>query len=83
MIPFVLPRKDIECAMTGFAAAQWVVDLLAWSYDQPIRQHHRIIGLLLGYSADAIAEHDTREFAGMPTTLSTSMLQSVNSKNMA
>ena len=22
-IPFVLPRNDMECAMVGFAAAQW------------------------------------------------------------
>ena len=68
VIPFVLPREDFPCAMTGYAAATWVVDLLAWSYKQPIRQHHRIIGLLLGYSANAIAEHDAREFAGKPIT---------------
>ena len=54
--------------MTGYAAAAWVVDLLAWSYEQPLRQHHRIIGLLLGYSVNAIAEHDAREFAGKPIT---------------
>ena len=68
VIPFVLPREDFPCAMTGFAAAPWVVDLLAWSYKQPPRQHHRILGLLLGYSANAIAEHDAREFAGKPIT---------------
>ena len=68
VIPFVLPREDFPCAMTGYAAAPWVVDLLAWSYKQPLRQHHRIIGLLLGYSANAIAEHDAREFAGKPIT---------------
>ena len=68
VIPFVLPREDCPCAMTGYAAAPWVVDLLAWSYKQPLRQHHRIIGLLLGYSANAIAEHDAREFAGKPIT---------------
>ena len=69
VLPFVLPRKDFPCAMTGFAAAAWVVDLLAWSYEQPLRQHHRIIGLLLGYSVDAIAGHDDREFAGKPITV--------------
>ena len=68
VIPFVLPREDFPCAMTGYAAATWVVDLLAWSYKQPLRQHHRIIGLLLGYSATAIADHDAREFAGKPIT---------------
>ena len=66
-IPFVLSREDIDCAMTGFAAAQWVIDLLKWSYKYaPMHQHHRILGLLLGYSASAIAEHDAREFAGKP-----------------
>ena len=64
VIPFVLPREDVPCAMTGYASNPWVVDLLAWSYKQPLRQHHRIIGLLLGYSANAIGEHDSREFAG-------------------
>lgn len=68
VIPFVLPREDFPCAMTGYAAAPWVVDLLAWSYKQPIRQHHRIIGLLLGYSANAIEDHDAREFAGKSIT---------------
>lgn len=69
-IPFVLLRADMGCAMVGFAAAQWVVDLLEWSYRQaPMRQHHCIIGLLLGYSASAIAEHDAREYAGLPTVL--------------
>ena len=72
VIPFVLPRQDMDCAMTGFAAAPWVVDLLAWSYGQPLRQHHQIIGLLLGYSVQAIGEHDAREFVGRPSTRSTS-----------
>ena len=65
-IPFVLPRKDFPCAMTGYAAAKWVVDLLAWAYEQPLRQRHQIVGLLLGYSVSQIAEHDAREFAGRP-----------------
>ena len=32
-IPFVLPRNDMDCAMTGFAAAPWVIELLQWSYN--------------------------------------------------
>ena len=72
-IPFVLPRKDMDCAMVGFASNQWVIDLLEWSYDNaPLRQRHCIIGLLLGYSASAIAEHDAREYAGNPSSRSTS-----------
>ena len=66
VIPFVLPIKNMGCAITGYAAKEWVIDLFAWSFEQPLRQHHRIAGLLLGYSADAIAEHDAREFAGNP-----------------
>ena len=66
-IPFVLPRKDIDCAMTGYASAKWVIDLLDWSYDQPLRQHHQIIGLLLGYSSEQIGQHDALEFAGNPS----------------
>ena len=83
-IPFVLPRRDMNCAMTGFAAAPWVIELLQWSYDHaPLRQHHRIIGLLLGYSVSAIAEHDSREFAGQPKDQSTSTQQRADSKCMA
>ncbi len=66
VIPFVLPRRDMDCAMVGFATAQWVIELLAWSYDHSLRQRHQITGLLLGYSVDAIGEHDTRQFAGEP-----------------
>ena len=67
-IPFVLKRKDMDCAMVGFASHQWVINLLEWSYNHaPLREHHRIIRLLLGYSTDAIAEHDDLEFAGNPS----------------
>ena len=83
-IPFVLPRKDMDCAMAGFASAQWVIDLLEWSYNQaPLRQHHCIIGLLLGYSPSAIAEHDAREFGGNPKPQSTSIQQRVHSRSTA
>ena len=68
-LAFVLPRKDFPCAMTGYAAAKWVIDLLEWSYEHaPLRQQHQIMGLLLGYSVSQIAEHDAREFAGKPIT---------------
>ena len=66
VIPFVLPRKDMKCAEAGFAAAPWVIELLAWSYEQPLRQRHQIVGLLLGYSPESIGAHDAREFAGNP-----------------
>lgn len=62
VIPFVIPRKDgfVDC---GFAAAQWVVDLYEWlvqSDNVPIIHEHRIRGLLLGYSSEAIRDHDER-----------------------
>ena len=66
-VPFVLPRRDMDCAMTGYASAKWVIELLDWSYDQPIRQHHQIMGLLLGYSSKQIGQHDAFEFAGDPS----------------
>ena len=73
VIPFVLPRRNVDCAMVGFASEQWVIDLLEWSYsDAPLRQQHCIVGILLGYSARDIATHDFREFAGNPMALSMS-----------
>lgn len=83
VIPFVFPRKDMDCAMAGFAAAEWVIDLLRWSYDQPWRRHHQIVGLLLGYTPSAIAEHDAHEFAGNPMARSRSTPQPVGSRCMA
>lgn len=66
VIPFVFPREDSDSAMVGFASHHWVIDLLQWTCQQTPQQYHRIIGLLLGYSSDEIAEHDNREFAGFP-----------------
>ncbi len=72
-IPFTIPRADIGRADVGFAAAEWVIDFLAWSYEQaPDRQGSRIVGLLLGYSPEAIASHDAHFFVGDSTALSTS-----------
>jgi hypothetical protein len=62
VIPFVVKRSD-GFADCGFASEQWVVDLYEWlvqSTDVPDVQEHRIRGLLLGYSADAIRDHDAR-----------------------
>ena len=62
VIPFVIKRAD-GIADCGFASEQWVVDLYEWlvqSADVPNIQEHRIRGLLLGYSADAIRDHDAR-----------------------
>ena len=59
VIPFVADRGD-GVADFGFAAEGWVVDLLEWAMtaDIPDKQVHRILGLLLGYSARAIDKHE-------------------------
>jgi hypothetical protein len=48
----------------GYAAAQWAIDLYCWVVNEkaddvvPSHQRHRIIGLLLGYSAAAISDFE-------------------------
>ena len=82
-IPFVVPIPTMKHAVVGYAAAEWVIDLLKWSYGQPVRRYHQIIGLLLGYSADEIAQHDIALFVGEPTEdESMSMLQTLHSNGM-
>lgn len=57
-IPFVVDRGD-GWADLGFAASGWVLDLYSWlskeSQDTvPEPQRSRILGLLLGYSTEAV-----------------------------
>lgn len=53
-IPFVIGVGGGRFA-AGYAAAQWAIDLLHFALTTaPLTQRHRILGLLLGYSADAI-----------------------------
>ena len=62
VVPFVVVRGD-GFADCGFAAVSWIVDLYEWmvkSNDVPIEHAHRIRGLLLGYSPEAIRAHDER-----------------------
>lgn len=55
-LPFTADRGD-GMADCGFAAAKWAIDLYRYAIrEAPDRQRHRIVGLLLGYSAQAI--HD-------------------------
>src|SRR6202035_5527134 len=57
-IPFVVDRGDGN-ADCGFSANKWAIDLYRYAVrEAPEQQRHRIIGLLLGYSAQAIQEHD-------------------------
>jgi len=61
-IPFVCKGADglVHC---GYATSQWVLDLFAWLVNSredavPSKQRHRILGLLLGYSPQAIREFE-------------------------
>jgi hypothetical protein len=62
-IPFVLDRGD-GVADFGFAASAWVLDLFRWlvgaGESVPARHRHRIRGLLLGYSVEAIRSFEER-----------------------
>lgn len=66
-VPFVCERED-GTAEYGYAAAQWAIDLYRWTVNEkadntlPLNQRHRIIGLLLGYSAAAISDFETAAF---------------------
>lgn len=63
-VPFVCDRGD-GTAEYGYASAPWAIDLYRWVVNQKaddvVRSHqrHRIIGLLLGYSAAAISDFET------------------------
>ena len=68
-IPFVLPWREMDCAVAGFAAERWVIGMLEWMCSPDLvdpRRHHQLMGLLLGYSPGSIAEHDDVMFAGDP-----------------
>lgn len=58
-IPFVAPRND-GVADYGYAGSRWVIDLLRWAQSDavPTEHRHRVIGLLLGYSVEAIRSHE-------------------------
>lgn len=58
-MPFVVENGD-GTADCGYAATGWIVDLLKWATTAPQVQRMRVIGLLLGYSADAIAVFEDR-----------------------
>ena len=59
MIPFLVKRDD-DWYACGFTKHEWAIDLLRWleSEDIPTDQRNRILGMLLGYSPEAIAHFD-------------------------
>lgn len=70
-IPFVLDRGN-GVADFGFATHKWVVDLYKFITRErspvPQGQRDRILGLLLGYSAEAIAHFDDRSSESIVST---------------
>ena len=59
--PFVLDRGD-GMADVGYAAAPWVADTFRWASREAASPHaNRVIGILLGYSADAIADFESQQ----------------------
>ncbi len=75
-IPFVIDRGD-GFVDFGFASKRWVIELYRWAVTEkenavPDVHRHRILGLLLGYSADAIdafeEERSGRLFYEVPLT---------------
>ena len=61
-IPIVLKRADGSCADVGFAARPWVAETLKWMQDNMPQPHlDRLLGLMMGYSPDAITANDAWE----------------------
>lgn len=60
-IPFVADRGD-GVADYGFASHAWAIDLYQWAAREdhavPDVHRHRVIGMLLGYDAASIREHE-------------------------
>jgi hypothetical protein len=57
-IAFMIDEGD-GIATYGYGSHSWAIDLLRWALiEAPMTQKHRIIGLLLGYSGDAIRHHE-------------------------
>lgn len=59
-LPFVIDHGD-ESGSFGFAANRWSLDFYEWAVTDgsiPEQQRHRIVGLLLGYSPEAISRYE-------------------------
>ncbi len=60
VVPFVVDHGD-GVVSYGYSGAHWALDLYEWAVKNPFvpqEQRHRIIGLLLGYGAPAIARYE-------------------------
>jgi hypothetical protein len=56
IVPYVIPAARPGRLACGYGAAPWTVALLRWTLSEecPEAQRDRILGLLLGYSPEAI-----------------------------
>ena len=60
-MPFVLPLLGEDVADAGYASHSWVIDTYEWIVGNVPKPHlARLLGLLLGYSSDAVAAYDDR-----------------------
>lgn len=59
-IPFLVEVSGIGRVEVGFASHDWVVDVYEWLLggDVPDQMVGRVIGMLLGYSGDAVAQYE-------------------------
>ena len=57
-IRFVVDHED-GTASWGYAAAAWAIDLYRWARleEKDESRRHQVLGLLLGYSPEAVARH--------------------------
>ena len=59
VVPFAVKRKEQDVVDVGFAARAWIANTLKWVlWNAPQPHLDRLVGLLLGYSPDAIASND-------------------------
>jgi hypothetical protein len=86
IVAFVIDRGDGN-ADYGFAAAKWAVDLFQWVMAEkenavPAEQRDRILGLLLGYSAEAIRLFEERQGGRLfqPPTLTPTLSPALTSR---
>jgi hypothetical protein len=59
-IPFLVKNPDTKLIDVGFASHGWVVDVYEWllAGTVPDQMVSRVMGLLLGYSGDAVAQYE-------------------------
>ena len=59
-IPFLIKDPRTNWIRAGFAAHAWVIDVYEWLLTDsvPDQMTSRVLGLLLGYSGDAVAQFE-------------------------